>query len=93
MKADLHKGRALLHLCSCQDAPYSYWALGPTLSEGEPASSSGCGRDGIQVAHHEGTGQGGVVLVSSYTAFNHPVDFVCVLSRSVTSNSLLPHVL
>ena len=47
----------------------------------------------IQVAHHEGTGQGGVVLVSSYTAFNHPVDFVCVLSRSVMSNSLLPHAL
>ena len=73
--------------------PTLIWALGPTLSEGEPAYSSGCGRDGIQVAYHEGTGQGGVVLVSSYTAFNHPVDFVCVLSHSVMSNSLLPHTL
>ena len=45
--------------------PALIWALGPTLSEGGPESSSGYGRDGIQVAHHEGAWQGGVVLVSS----------------------------
>lgn len=55
-----------------QDASTLVWALDPTLSEGKPESSSGCGRRSVQVAHHEGT-RGG--LVSSYMTFNHPIDF------------------